>query len=102
MQKLNKKLKKVVIFKKIDYNHPIKFSTIKNIVEDNDIITAGYDEGFYFENDSVDPHFFIEITREQLETDEEYDKRIEEDEKNKKFFKKRRFETYLKLKKEFE
>ena len=97
-----KKMIEKVIFKKIDYDKPILFSTIKDVVQDNDIIHSGWDEGFYIENNSIDGHYFMRITREILETDEEYNKRVKQNELTAKWAKERRYESYLKLKKEFE
>ena len=42
------------------------------------------------------------IYREREETDEEYQKRMEEEKEFKEHLRKRRYENYLKLKKEFE
>ena len=100
--KFEKKEIVVQVFHKIDYGKPIPFSLIKDIVQDDDMIYAGYDEGFYTENNSHDAHYFMRIERKRIETDEEFQKRIE---KHKEFIedsKKRRYENYLKLKQEFE
>jgi len=81
---------------------PIPFSVIKDYVEDDDIISAGFDEGYYSENESWDPHWFIKIERNRLETDEEFEKRKSMENFVREDMKKRRYENYLKLKKEFE
>jgi len=44
----------------------------------------------------------LEIYREREETDKEYEKRLSKEQKLSEELKKRRYETYLKLKKEFE
>jgi len=93
---------KVEVFREIDYNKPFTFAQIKNIVQDDDEIHAGYDEGFYTENNSMDGHYFMTVIRERLETDAEFEKRKVKAEELKKELKERRYETYLKFKKEFE
>lgn len=75
----------------------------KNIIlEDNDIINVSFQKGYYTENNSMDDCFIFNIERNVLETDDEFNKRIQKNERENKFFKERRYETYLKLKKEFE
>jgi len=70
--------------------------------QDDDYITSSYVEPFYSENNSWDGHFLIEIQRYELETDDEFARRVERVELDKKWAKERRYESYLKLKKEFE
>lgn len=98
---MKKKLVNKTIFKETG-NNPIPFVKIKDIIEDNDVIIAGYDEGHYSENNSWDNHYYLEIIREVLETDEEFEKRKKRVEQQKIWDKERRKQTYLKLKKEFE
>jgi hypothetical protein len=94
---------------KIKYDGEFSFGEIKSlmeengfILEDNDIIECGYDEGYDSSDSGMDPNYFLDITRIRLETDTEFDNRkaraIEAQENNKK----RRYENYLKLKEEFE
>jgi len=90
------------IFKKIDYQKPIPFSAIKDIVQDDDIIIAGYDEGFFSENDSMDAHYYMSVNRKRLESDEEFNARQASTKEQKEYLKKKRYESYLQLKKEFE
>lgn len=97
----DKKEIKVQIFHDIDYKNPIPFSRIKDIVQDNDIIEAGWDQGFYSENNSIDPHYYLAITRKRLETDDECQKRLEEEAMEKYMMEQRRYNSYLKLKEEF-
>lgn len=76
---------------------------IKHIeFQDDDLIHIGHDEGHYSENNSWDPYFYVVVERFREETDEEYHQRVEENEKFKEEMKKKRYETYLKLKEEFE
>lgn len=83
---------------------PILWKHIKDFkFEDDDRIVVGYVEPW--ENGSSNSggdHYEAEVHREVLETDEEFDKRIRETERNQKWAKERRYESYLKLKKEFE
>lgn len=92
----------VEVFNEIDYRNPIRFSEIKDIVQDDDIIESGWDEGFYTENNSVDGHYYLIIRRKRLETDEEVEKRHRRQEEYRKESKQKRHELYLKLKEEFE
>lgn len=82
--------------------NPIPFKVINIPIEPDDIIHAGYDEGCFQGDDQWDPHFFIEIHRERLETDEEFEKRRYLAELQEKWSKERRYQTYLRYKKEFE
>lgn len=68
----------------------------------DDIIDIHREEGYYSENNSYDDYTMVTILRERLETDEEFEKRSKEWEVLKEESRKRRHETYLKLKKEFE
>ncbi len=99
--KTEKKLVSDTVFRKIA-NTPILFKDIDIELHDEDVIQAGYDEGFQTENNSVDPYFYLEVQRERLETDEEYEKRIKRDEHTRRYLKERRYQNYLKLKDEFE
>ena len=84
-------------------NEPIQWKDLKNIeFEDEDVIRAEYVEPYYSENNSWDGHYTLEVIRKVLETDVEYEKRLES---NKTFNERNRqlsYENYLKLKKEFE
>lgn len=68
----------------------------------DDEIDIVRDEGHYSENESWDACTTLIIYREREETDEEYEKRIKDEERNAKWRKERRYENYLKLKEEFE
>jgi hypothetical protein len=82
---------------------PIKWSDIKNLnLEDDDLLQIGHDEGYYAENNSWDPHYFAIVTRMVEETDEQRDERVRMAKWHKGELEKRRYENYLKLKKEFE
>lgn len=99
---MSKQYKNKVLLDK-HLNKPIKWKHLKDFkFEDEDEIRAGYIEPFYSESNSWDGYYSLEITRQVLETDKEYEKRIEENKKDQERYKKQRYENYLKLKKEFE
>lgn len=82
---------------------PIVWSDIKGLdLRDEDILHIGYDEGHYSENNSWDAHYFAIITRMVEETDEERDERVKTAKWHIEQLKQRRYENYLRLKKEFE
>jgi hypothetical protein len=73
----------------------IKWSDIKHLtLEDDDTIRSYWDD--------EDMGFYGEITRMVEETDEQFKKRLSNIEQDKERMKKYRYESYLKLKKEFE
>jgi hypothetical protein len=73
----------------------IKWSDIKHLtLEDDDTIRSYWDD--------EDNGFYGEIIRMVEETDEQYQKRLSNIEQDKERMKKFRYESYLKLKKEFE
>lgn len=76
---------------------------IKHIeFQDDDRLHISYEEPYHSENESYDGHFVIEVEREREETDEEYEKRMETKRWTDELHKKQRYESYLRLKKEFE
>lgn len=84
-------------------DEPFTWADIKNIpFEDDDEIVVQWVEPFYSENNSWEGHYNAEVTRMVEETDEEYQKRIKMSERDAKWAKERRYESYLRLKKEFE
>lgn len=97
--------------KKISYivkqevsSKPILWKHIKDFqFDDNDIIEIGYVEPWENGPDnSGGGHYRFIVTRERLETDKEYNERLKSDEIWKEQNRKRRYESYLKLKEEFE
>jgi len=98
--KLPKKiLKEKQIFRGYN-NAPMKWSDIKNLeLEDDDIIHSGW-----VDDDNFDYHGYWnnQITRMVEETDEQFEKRIASNKRSEEEMKKRRYESYLRLKKEFE
>ena len=81
-------------------NSPINWKDIKHLqLEDDDVIRSEW-----VEDDNFDYHGYwhTEITRMVEETDEEFEKRINRNKKSAEEMKQRRYESYLRLKKEFE
>jgi len=70
-------------------------------LQDSDVLQIGYDEGFYSENNSQDPHYYISVNRDRPETDEEFEKRKVSREEVKVRNQAKRKELYLELKEEF-
>jgi|LakMenEpi03Aug12_release.lakeMendotaPanAssembly.Ray.scaffolds.fasta_scaffold240980_5 hypothetical protein len=96
-----KKIKKEIFWKQS--NECFKWKDIKDIkFEDDDEIISTYVEPYYSENESHDGYFMVQISRMVEETDKEYEKRIERTNKHSEELRQRRYESYLKLKKEFE
>jgi hypothetical protein len=100
----NKKApKKIQVEKQIFHGHnnaPMKWSNIKNLqLEDDDVIHSGW-----VDDDNFDYHGYWhnQITRMVEETDEEFNKRIARNNKSAEEMKQRRYESYLRLKEEFE
>jgi hypothetical protein len=83
-----------------------EYPTWKNIkdiqFEDDDRIRVSYEEPYHSENSSDDGGWHIEVEREIEETDEDYKKRMEVKRWTDEILKKQRYESYLRLKKEFE
>lgn len=70
--------------------------------EDTDKILCEYVEPYYSENNSWDAHFMIAVQRSVLESDVQHTKRLAREDADSERRKKSRYETYLKLKEEFE
>jgi hypothetical protein len=103
---MNKSLEKIHKDKDVFHltkDEKIRWKDIKHFqFEDDDIIQIAYDEGYVSENNSWDSHFFAVVTRPTLETDEEHARRMEDVRKENERLKKMRYQSYLKLKAEFE
>jgi len=82
--------------------YEIRFSDLPKNIQNDDIIDIHRVEGYYSENNSYDAYTELVIIREREETDEEYQKRISDNEYHREEMRKRRYENYLKLKEEFE
>ena len=95
------KVQKTVFDKRQD--EPFIWKDIKDFkFEDDDLIRIEYVDSYCSEINSYDAHYHAEVIRMVEETDEQFKQRIEDKEINEKFYKKRRYESYLKLKEEFE
>ena len=90
------------IFKKVNYKEPILITKeILDIIKVDDIINADYvDPAVYNE---PDPGYYVfEIYRMVEETDEEIKKREEKNRLREENSKSMRYQSYLRLKKEFD
>ncbi len=86
---------KTIIYDTMD-NHPT-WKDIKDIeFQDDDRILITYDDSDYTED-----KYIIEVEREVEETDEEYQKRIDNIKMTEHILKKSRYQQYLELSKEF-
>lgn len=100
---MKKKIKVEVYSKQFDEGYEVKYSDIpKGIVKDDDVIVILHEDAFWSENNSWDAFVQLEIWREREETDEEYNKRLDVEKRDKEDSLKRRYTSYLKLKEEFE
>lgn len=97
-----KKIITVTVFEKIDYKKPIPLKDITVELQPDDIVTQQYIEADSMGDESWDSHWQLQVERDREETDEEYQERIEENAKFQEYVRKRRYENYLLLKKEFE
>jgi hypothetical protein len=95
------KIKKEVLDIRCDKQ--ITWKEIKDFqFEDDDIVSIGWEEPYYSENNSWDGFYYCRVERMVEETDEEYEDRMERKKSTDALLKKNRYEQYLKLKKEFE
>ncbi len=99
-----KKLIKKEVFSKTfrGFYHDVRFSDLPKNIKEDDIINIVRVDAFQSENNSWDEHSLLEIIREQEETDVEHQKRLAKEKDTKDRAKNMRYETYLKLKAEFE
>jgi hypothetical protein len=80
----------------------IPFGDLPANLEPADLIEIHEEEAFYSENESWEDHTTLIIERPRLETDEEQQERLEKSQAFMEELRERRYETYLKLKEEFE
>jgi hypothetical protein len=86
-------------------DNPFKWKDIKNLLiglEDDDEIIIVHVDAYYSEDNSYDAHWWLEVRRMVEESDEQYEKRLRREEREKKESNERKYQTYLKLKAEFE
>ena len=102
----DKIIKTETVFHKIDYDKPITFGEIlegmETELQPDDVILQNWEDEYHGSDSAMDGHYSIEIFRDRLETDEEYQKRIADGKLENRRMRKRRYEHYLKLKTEFE
>lgn len=101
---MDKKIIDEVIFEK-EYDgerHSFKVSDLPNDVLPTDEIVFYINEGYYSENNSYDSSTHLKVTRARIENDDEFEKRKLIYERQKENSRKMRYESYLKLKREFE
>jgi hypothetical protein len=97
------KIKKEKTIYHLQSDNPFTWKDFRGLeIEDDDVVTVGFDGGHYSENNSWDPHYYLSVVRMVEETDEQYETRIRIDKMMKESSQKRRYESYLKLKEEFE
>lgn len=93
-------MEKRILTKEIYYqvkDNPFTWGEIKehsHLFEDKDIVYAAVDEN--------DHDYFLQVTREVEETDEEFNSRIKRVKESEKRMKERRYEKFIELKAEFE
>ncbi len=94
---MKKKVKKTV-FRTIQLK-PIQWKNLKEFsFEDEDMIFVEYVD----DDPDVDDYFVVIVERLVEETDEEYLERIKNEQFDQEMLKNKRYQTYLKLKEEFE
>lgn len=96
-----KKIKKT-IFSNISYDGPIRAKEYMHLLEEDDVIYAGYEDAYYGSDSAMEGHYYLSVERMVMETDEEYEKRKADIEKMKKESREREYKTYLRLKEKFE
>jgi hypothetical protein len=80
----------------------IQLSEVKFTILPDDVIQTSFEEG-YHDNDCWTPDFhYFEVYRKRLETDEEFNDRIEDNKKQNLALRNNRYKNYLKFKEEFE
>ena len=80
----------------------IPFGDLPTDLQPTDILYYESDPGYWSENNSWDPFTEIQIARPRLETDEEYEARLEKNRLFREDLKDGRRKNYLKLKEEFD
>ena len=87
----------------VEQNEPFTWKQLKDFVfQDDDEIHIYFEPAYYGSDSAYDAHYVVEIYRDRLETDKEFDKRIAKQKIESEQLKAKRKEKYLKLKEEFE
>ncbi|MFW5848040.1 MAG: hypothetical protein ACOCVF_03915 [bacterium] len=90
------------VFSKVSYKNPITFGEINIELLPDDVILSGYEEAQHGSDSGMDAHYHLSVERTRLETDEVFEERKKEVLDEKEYFKEKRYQQYLALKKEFE
>jgi len=100
----HKKTITVEVFSQISYKKPFTIGAISKvaILQPDDEILQQWNEAYEGSDSAMDGHWECRVLRDRLETDEEYNKRLESQEKMVAQLKENRRKRYLELKKEFE
>jgi hypothetical protein len=80
----------------------VLFSHLPTDLLPDDIIDIGREERYISENESYDAYTELVVSRMIEETDEQYQRRLDNEAMQEKWAKERRYKNYLSLKKEFE
>lgn len=100
---MKQKKKKQIFSKHYDGEYAtVLFSHLPTDLLPDDIIDIGREERYVSENYSHDAYTELAVFRMIEETDEEYQRRLENNEWEAKRMKEQRYKNYLSLKKEFE
>lgn len=100
---MKKKIKTEIFQKQFNGNNQdVRFSDLPKDIQENDIIEINREDAFYSENNSYDAYTELLVIREREETDEEYQERMSDNKLRQEELRKIRYETYLRLKSEFE
>jgi len=100
---MKQKIKKEIFNKTFEgQDYDVRISDLPKDIQDGDIIEIRREDDYRSESWSYNAYTELVVIREVEETDEEYEKRIKENNQLKEELKKRRYESYLKLKKEFQ
>jgi hypothetical protein len=99
---MKRKIQEHIYTKSFEYYYNIRVSDLPKDIQDSDIIEIHKIESYHSENESYDAFTELVIFREREETDKEYSDRISKNKELELDLKNRRYQTYLKLKEEFE
>ena len=100
---MKKKIRKEIYSRSFNGDsHDVTFADLPKDILDTDIINIQREQSYFSENESWGAFTELAVYRDVEETDEEYEQRILEDNEFKEELRKRRYQTYLSLKKEFE
>jgi hypothetical protein len=99
------KVKKIDVILEKHYDglkYGFKLEELPKDLLPTDIIQFEQIERYFGEDNGWDDHTILRVSREREETDAEFEARKERNEKSKERLRKQRYESYLKLKAEFD